>query len=148
MAAAVRIGGQPGRDWLDFDLGGVMSAMGSHPELDWWLYAAWFNCDVTAVWPDGVGIEEKNEERPGLALDWDTMERLASVCHQIIDGFFIGYDNRGQPILQLAVIDSTYWTVWAEDEGVLDAVRAAFDNVERDDEPAPPAVGRIRHIGG
>lgn len=140
MGNAVRIGVQPGKDWLDFDLAGVLSAVGPHPHLDWWMYAVEFNCDVTTIWPEGIGIEERTDERPGLSLDWTTMERLAAVCHQIIDGFFIGYDQRGRPALQLAVIDSSYWTVWARYDAVLEAVRGTFANVEPYPEPPPPPL--------
>lgn len=140
MAAAVRINKQPGHEWLGFDLREVMNAVGPHPELDWWLYNAYFQCDVTSVWPEGIGIEEQTQERPGLAVDWPTMEQVAGVCHQFIDACFTGYDERGEPRLQLAVVDSSFWRVWSDDDAVLDAVRAAFASVEADAGPAPPPL--------
>jgi len=136
VAAALRI--PPQSDWLGFDLREVMAAVGEHPDLDWVLRNADFNCDVTPVWPDGWHwVEERTDSPSGLPITWDEMKRLAEVCGQVIDGTFTGYDPGGEPRLLLAVVDSSYWIVWSPDHLVLDGVRSGFQGVEEVDEPPP-----------
>lgn len=127
---ALRIPPQtPGR--LGFDLAEVLAAVGVHANLHWVVRDAWFNGDVTAVWPEGLGVEERTRAIEGVALSWSEMTTLARVCHQVIDGEFSGY--RGAELrLRLAVFDSSYWVVLAEDPAVLDRVRAAFTGVRTD----------------
>jgi hypothetical protein len=89
---------------------------------------AWFNGDVTDVWPEGLGVEERTRAIDGVALSWQDMTTLARVCQQVIDAEFSGY--RGAELrLRLTVFDSSYWVVLAEDPAVLDRVRAAFTGV-------------------
>lgn len=134
----VPLGNQNG--W--FDLREVMTAIGPHTHLDWVLQDVCFGGDVTSVWRSGaVAVEARSEIGEGVELDWATMTRLAEVCHQIIDGRFIGYATTGEPRVQLTVVDSGYWSIWAEDPATLRAVRAAFATTTDDDphpEPPPP----------
>jgi hypothetical protein len=134
---AMRIPPQSER-WLGFDLQEVMAAVGEHPDLDWILRNADFNCDVTPVWPDGWHWVEQHADGPrGLPITWAEMKRLGEICDQIIDGTFTGYDHVGAPRLQLAVMDSSYWILWSSDDAVLERVRTAFHGVEEIDEPEP-----------
>ncbi len=90
------------------------------------------------VWPGGHAYAETQSERPeGLPITWHEMAALANSCQQIIDGRFTGYDEEGQPALQLQAVDSSYWIVWAADAEELAAVRAAFSAAENYDEPMP-----------
>ncbi|MFS0702470.1 hypothetical protein AB6N24_21045 [Cellulomonas sp. 179-A 4D5 NHS] len=126
-----------------FDLGAVMAAVGPHPQLRWVLRDAWLVGDLRTVWAEGAAsVEERSELGPGIALDWDTMTRLAATCDQVIDGYFTGYDDAGTPQLELAAVDSGWWKVWARDPRTLLRVRESFplvtdDHPEPDPEPAP-----------
>ena len=136
--AAVRIDGRPTDGWLGFDLAEVLATVGDWPHLEWVLRDAELNCDVTKVWPEGVAVSDQTMRPGGLAVSWDEMRLLASSCSQIVDGTFVGYRRDGSAELSLAVIDSSYWIVWAQDDVVLDRVRAAFVSVSDYDEPPPP----------
>jgi hypothetical protein len=46
---------------------------------------------VTAVWPEGLGVEDRTRSTEGVALSWSEMTTLAQVCRQIIDAEFSGY---------------------------------------------------------
>jgi hypothetical protein len=99
---------------------------------------AQFNCDVTPVWAEGTpAAEASSQEEQGLPVDWTAMSHLAETCGQIIDGRFVGYNDRGEPQLMPAVIDSSYWVVWAANTAAIDSVRRAFSGVEDYFEPAP-----------
>ena len=135
---AVRIPSQQNEGWIGFDLSEVMAAVGDWPELDWVLRGAYFNGDVTSVWSEGIAVEEQTEQPQGLSITWEQMRRLAGSCRQIIDGTFTGYGKSGSAELSLTAIDSSYWIVWANDERVLDRVRATFVGVEDYEEPQPP----------
>ena len=124
---ALRIPPQAPR-WLGFDLAEVLAAVGAHTNLRWVVRDAWFNGDVTAVWPEGLGVEERTRTDEGVALSWSEMATLARTCHQVIDGEFSGY--RGAELrLRLTAFDSSYWVVLAEDPAILSRVRGAFTGV-------------------
>lgn len=117
--------------WLGYDLAEVLAAVGPHAHLHWVVRDAWFNGDVTAVWPEGLGVEERTRTTEGVALSWSEMITLARVCRQVIDAEFSGY--RGAELrLHLTVFDSSGWVVHAEDPAVLGRVRAAFAGVRAD----------------
>lgn len=124
-----------------FDLREVMAAVGDWSRLHWVLRGAWFNGDVRPVWPEGHEYAEAASDKPGgIPLSWEQMSRLAEHCQQVIDGRFTGYDEDGQPVLQLLALDSSYWVVWARDRGALDPVRASFPDAEPYEEPTPEAL--------
>jgi len=130
-----------------FDLHEVMQSVGEWPALRWVLRDAYFNGDVTSVWPEGWQYAEAASEKPdGLAVRWEQMTLLGQNCQQIVDGRFTGYDDDGWPAVQLLVVDSSSWIVWSRDSAVLDAVRSAFPHAEphdeRGDDPAPDLVKR------
>lgn len=140
MSSAVRIplNASPGECF--FDLNEVMDAVGEHHELAWSLHRAYFNGDVTAVWPDGPDDAERRSNEPGgLAMSWASMRRLASRCQQIIDGDFLGCTLEGQPRLAFAVVDSSYWVVWSAEDSVISLVRDRFVAAQESDTP-PPSV--------
>lgn len=62
MGSAVRIGVQGDEGWLGFDLKAVMAAVGPHDHLRWYMRDAWFNCDVSSVWPEGTPAIEAGHE--------------------------------------------------------------------------------------
>lgn len=120
-----------------FDLREVMSAVGDRSDLRWVLRDAWFFGDVSPVWPEGVHQGETESDKPGgAALTWSQMSSLAESCHQIIYGRFTGYDG-DSPVVELQVVDSTYWVVWARDPSVLASVRSAFPTAEEYEGPNP-----------
>ena len=135
----VRIPRQNDNGWLGFDLAEVMGAVGDHGALAWTLTHFDTHCDVRDVWREGtLAVERRSEEPGGLRLTWQEMERLAGCCDQIIWGDFIGYREDGSAELALVAFDSSFWLVWADDETVLERVRAVFVGVEDDEEPDPP----------
>jgi hypothetical protein len=124
-----------------FDLREVMGAVGDLTSLRWVLRDVWFNGDVRPVWPEGHEHAEGGSEEPGgLPLTWAQMASLAESCQQVIDGRFTGYDEHGQPSVQLQAIDSSYWVVWARNHEVLAAVTSAFPTAEAYDEPTPETL--------
>ncbi|MFS0701131.1 hypothetical protein AB6N24_14270 [Cellulomonas sp. 179-A 4D5 NHS] len=138
QAVRVPLGELNGR----FDLREVMAAIGPQAHLDWVLQDVDFNGAVTSVWPEGPSaVEARSEQGDGVPLDWATMQKLAAGCHQIVDGRFIGYDRADEPRVQLTVVDSDYWSIWADDPATLQAVRETFATTTDDNphpEPAPP----------
>lgn len=125
-------------DARDFDLREVLNAVGDWSHMRWVLRQAWFNGDVTSVWPTGGEYAEAESERPGgIPMTWDEMAHLADHCLQVIDGTFTGYGDDGHPMLQLLAVDSSYWVVWARDDRTLDRVRDAFLRAEPYYEPTP-----------
>ncbi len=74
--------------WVGFDLAEVLAAVGTHADLHW---VAWFNGDVTAVRPEGLGVQDRTRSTEGFALSWSEMTTLAQMCRQIIDAEFSGY---------------------------------------------------------
>ncbi len=118
-----------------------MAAVGDLTGLQWVLRDAWFNGDVRPVWAEGHEHVEAESEKPGgVPLTWAQMAVLAEACQQVIDGRFTGYDEHGRPSVQLQAIDSSYWVVWADNGGVLAAVRSSFPAAEDYDEPTPETL--------
>jgi hypothetical protein len=64
---------------------------------------------------------------------------LAGQLAEIIDGTFTGYSG-SLPRLQIAVIRSSEWIVWTQDETVVSRVRGGFRGVTDYDEPEPPPL--------
>lgn len=131
-----------------FDLHEVMRSVGDRSELRWVVRDAWFNGDVTPLWPEGVDqAEQESEKAGGAGLTWLQMSSLSESCRQVIDGRFTGYGDDGRPVLQLEAIDSSYWVVWAHDPEVLSSVRSAFPTAQDYDEPEPeplaPSSGHV-----
>ena len=113
-----------------------MDAVGDQHGLAWYLSGAelvWENAELSETYR---ALERRSDERGGVELTWSDMENIAAECHQVIDGRFTGFDG-DQPVLALAAIDSSYWTVWAADPAVLAQVSGSFENVEDYDEPTP-----------
>ena len=132
-------------DARDFDLREVLDAVGDWSRLRWVLRDAWFNGDVTCVWPAGWEYAEGESKQPdGISMTWDQMAQLADNCFQVIDGRFTGYGDDGQPVLQLRALDSSYWVVWAGEDQVLDRVRGAFPVAQPYYEPTPEPLSTGR----
>lgn len=80
-------------------------------------------------------MAQQAELSGGVGLTWADMTKLADVCLQIIDGRFVGRRD-GQPVLSLAAVDSSFWTVWTAEDPLINRIRRAFSGVE--DYPEPP----------
>lgn len=137
---AVRIPPQQSA-WLGFDLAEVMSVIGFHGDLRWRLKNAELALDTApaAIRQRWEAAEDQSRLPAGAELTWTDMEQLASDCSQVIDGTFTGYSG-SFPRLQIAVIRSSYWIVWTEDETVVSRVRGGFRGVADYDEPEPPPL--------
>lgn len=83
---------------------------------------------------------------PGIPLDWITMEQIAEACSQIIDGFFLGSDDAGDPQLILLADDSTFWHVCSTSPDVIASVRSSFSGVEPSEIPPEEFVQTARRL--
>jgi hypothetical protein len=140
MAAAVRILGNDGFEWLGFDLREVLDAIGPHRHLRWsvdaedWVGRGEADPDHRP-WPEAELVLSRASSK-AAELTWADLERMTGVVAQFIDATFTGYETQGEPVVCLKAIDSSFWIVWVRDAAVLDRVSASFDHVE--DYPEPP----------
>ena len=110
----------------------VLSALAPFGEhLQWALLDLEATGDVTPLWAGGVlALEEEVATSPeGVRLTWDELVSLAKHLDQVVNCRLHGWSDDGRSSLAVEAIDSSVWTVDADDERVLQALLETFVDV-------------------
>jgi hypothetical protein len=117
-----------------------MAAVGPHAHLEWTLSGASLVLDQSSERVPGLErLAEESHRAGGARLTWSDMEFIAVTCLQVIDGTFTG-TLRGELVLELSAVDSSFWLLWASDDAVTQRVSSAFDGVVVSKHARPPSL--------
>jgi hypothetical protein len=71
---------------------------------------------------------KKSWDDTPLVLDDMVLRAQAADPEQVINGRFTGFDGERE-VVMIEAVDSTFWLVWSDDEGLRDALIRRFPNV-------------------
>lgn len=108
---------------LGFDLTDLVAAIGDQSHLEWEIAGVY----VLAPMPPTGELWTYGAE--DAFVTWPALVALAQTWCQVIDGTFTGRLQSGSVELTMSAVDSSFWTVSANDSTVIDRIRNSFDHV-------------------
>src|SRR5262245_15139740 len=119
---------EPTRQVLAVDLRHVLTALGSRAlSSDWRVRNVWATGNATSA------LESLDDQQ---TVTGATLKSLAENVIQIIDGEFAAFDPGSVTAWVIVeAVDSSYYTVRAEDDAVLETIRRSFQEVSAYEHP-------------
>lgn len=132
------------RDSAIIDLPDILAAL--EPEgqnLRWSILDLEARGDLSRLGTTMQNLEQQIENAPnGLILEWKDLKQLAGEFDQIINGTLAGCRNpevlnqiniedlQSACDIVIQAIDSSLWSVYSRDDGILQKLRSAFREVK------------------